>query len=100
MQAAAFNKPGNNGTVSCNTFCGAAQASEQAVWGSEIASCVRGRAALFVKHGNDGTVSCNTYCQGAQWGDVGTCVAGFNNKRGVGAECSTTPGQLGCLEFG
>ncbi|MEJ1929043.1 hypothetical protein WDZ92_02050 [Nostoc sp. NIES-2111] len=100
-QNANFIKNGNNGTVSCNTFCGAARAGGQAVWGNQLGSCTgarnessrenvscdykapsripRGKQLtcgctddVFVKSGNNGTVSCSTYCNGDVYGDVGT----------------------------
>jgi hypothetical protein len=128
-----FQKPGNNGSVSCDTFCGAAKANGQPVWGDRIGinigsdqpkgaagicecrqpskanqSCMPSSdgsrmycspAAIFVKHGNNGTVSCDTYCRGSQWGQVGTCVASFDNKNGTGRDGNYLPGFLDGAEL-
>jgi hypothetical protein len=103
-----FDKPGNNGSVSCATFCGAVRANDQPVWGdkaginvgsnqplgaSGVCSCAQS-PDFFVKKGNNGTVTCNTYCRGAQWGRVGTCVASFDNKNGTGRDGNYLPGFL------
>jgi Peptidase_C39 like family len=107
-QIQSFQKPGNNGSVSCNTFCGAAKANGQPVWGDIIGVNIgsnqpKGAAGicecaqasnLFVKHGNNGTVTCDTYCRGSQWGQVGTCVASFDNKNGSGRDGNYLPGFL------
>lgn len=105
-----FDKPGNNGTVSCDTYC------EGATWG-ETGPCVgavdlasqqriacedvRGLPSQGVactcarphrKIGNNGTVSCDTYCEGATWGAVGICVDAWRKD----ANGSERDGGLGC----
>lgn len=103
-----FDKPGNNGTVSCAIFCGAVRANGQPVWGDKVGvnvgssqpvgaagvcSCAQS-PNLFVKKGNNGTVTCDTFCRGSQWGQVGTCVASFDNKNGTGRDGNYLPGFL------
>ena len=103
-----FDKPGNNGSVSCATFCGAVRANGQPAWGDKVGvnvgsnqpvgaagvcSCAQS-PDFFVKKGNNGTVTCNTYCRGSQWGRVGTCIASFDNKNGTGRDGNYLPGFL------
>jgi hypothetical protein len=108
-----FDKPGNNGSVSCATFCGAVNANRQPVWGDKVGVNVGsnqpvGSAGVckcaqspdfFIKKGNNGTVSCNTFCSGSQWGQVGKCVASFDNKNGTGQDGNYLPGFLNGLEL-
>src|SRR3984957_16059254 len=105
-----FIKDGNNGTVSCDTYCAGAQwpggvgtcqravdyavSCDQATGfltnGSELTCQCATEGGTFAKHGNNGTVSCDTFCAGAQWGDVGTCwEAGAYNY-----PCSAAPGYF------
>jgi hypothetical protein len=108
-----FDKPGNNGSVSCSTFCGAANVNNQPVWGDRIGlnvgseqpvgeagvcQCAQS-SALFIKEGNNGTVNCDTFCQGSEWGQVGRCVACFDNENNVGGDCNYLPGFLGGSEL-
>ena len=103
-----FDKPGNNGSVSCSTFCSAVRADGQPVWGGKVGinvgsetpsgaagvcSCAAS-PAFFVKKGNNGTVTCDTFCRGSQWGEVGRCVGCFDNKNGTGQGCNYLPGFL------
>jgi hypothetical protein len=117
-----FIKNGNNGTASCNSFCGAVKGNK-VVWGSEYGVCSSARnestgqllscdavpglipdgkqltcgynKTAFVKHGNNGTVSCNAFCAGSNWsGGVGRCVAAVNTKNGNVISCDTIPGLL------
>ncbi len=109
-----FLKPGNNGTVSCTTFCEGPQ------WG-EVGGCVgavredrgqrldcftspgllaNGSQLLcecergFIKPGNNGTVSCSTFCDGEQWGRVGRCIGAVRGDNGSRVACEDTPGLL------
>jgi hypothetical protein len=117
-----YIKYGNNGTVSCNTYCegstwgevglcsGAVRSDTGAritCWGvpglmsspnTLLCECQRGR----IKPGNNGTVSCDTFCAGSQWGPVGACVGAVRSDTGQRTKCSTVPGlltssQLTCL---
>jgi hypothetical protein len=104
-QTATYDKPANNGTVSCETYCrgpqwgrvgtcfGARQTN-----GSQRVSCTEVRPgthltcecgqAKFDKPGNNGTVSCDTFCQGAQWsGGTGTCVGARHADGSRTAKC-------------
>jgi hypothetical protein len=111
-----FEKRGNNGTVSCDTYC------EGATWG-ETGPCVeavdlasqrrmacedvRGLQPQGVactcarplrKAGNNGTVSCDTFCEGATWGAVGVCVdawrsEGSGREGDGGMRCDDVPGM-------
>ncbi len=100
-----FVKHGNNGTVSCDTFCQGAQ------WG-QVGRCLAASAAnipcgqtpgflangaeltcgctSFVKHGNNGSVSCDTFCRGAQWGPVAACTS----AQASNVPCGQVPGWL------
>lgn len=115
-----FDKHGNNGTVSCDTYCAgvtwpggqgtcyksvradtAAAISCSAVPGllpttTELTcSCHPPPPNLFDKHGNNGTVSCNTYCKGAQWpGGRGLCFTGMRADKGWSVSCDAVPGLL------
>jgi hypothetical protein len=121
-QTGDFIKNGNNGTVSCNAFCGAVNGNK-VVWGSEYGVCSSAKndstgqllscdavpglipngkqltcgynKTAFVKHGNNGTVSCNAFCAGSNWrGGVGRCVAAVNTKNGQVTSCDTATGFL------
>ena len=89
---AQFKKDGNNGTVSCSTYCGKVKADGTPEWGDKTGACVEAKNestgqtvscdtvpgliqdgkqltcfctpddAQFKKDGNNGTVSCSTYC--------------------------------------
>uniref|UniRef100_UPI0040564FBF hypothetical protein n=1 Tax=Candidatus Electronema sp. TaxID=2698783 RepID=UPI0040564FBF len=122
--AGEFEKHGNNGTVTCNIYCGAMN-GQQPKWGNKVGYC---KAAVnqhtgetescnappgylpsgkeltcvcnddvFVKHGNNGTVSCDTYCGDSKWDGVsGRCVAAWNTKTNQNKDtsCSYVPGFL------
>ncbi|MDX2255632.1 MAG: DUF4157 domain-containing protein [Pseudanabaenaceae cyanobacterium bins.39] len=108
-----FDKPGNNGTVSCDTFCGAVNVNNQPVWGSKVGVNIGSRqpegasgvcqcaqsSDFFTKKGNNGTVTCDTFCSGSQWGQVGMCIASFDNRNGTGQGCDYLPGFLGGSEL-
>ena len=119
-----FSKHGNNGTVSCDTYCAGAE------WLGGTGTCVSAFAYAvpcdhatglltntqlscictlpngdqFAKDGNNGTVSCDTYCAGAQWGAAGGCsLADGTNVPCVGTcyeayadpvDCSQSVGYL------
>ncbi|MCI5162481.1 MAG: hypothetical protein D3917_10800 [Candidatus Electrothrix sp. AX5] len=53
--AGSFQKDGNNGTVSCNTFCGKVKADGTPEWGTKIGTCVEAKNESTGK-----TVSCDT----------------------------------------
>jgi len=120
--AGEFVKNGNNGTVSCDIFCGAA-IGDSPVWGGQIGYCksavnedtkkstscnsVPGLLSpkqltcfcesenAFIKHGNNGTVSCDTFCQGSRWGGgIGTCVAAWDTKADANVSCQDTAGPF------
>ena len=86
---AGFKKDGNNGTISCNTYCGKVKADGTPEWGAKTGVCVDAKNEStgknvscdtvpgliqdgkqltcycddrFTKGGNNGTVSCDTYC--------------------------------------
>lgn len=100
-----FDKGGNNGTASCDTYCAGPQwgglsetgiclSAQRGDNGQDIAcdqvpgllhnaplrcSCVK----ATVKVGNNGWATCNQYCEGTQWGGwAGKCVSGF--AEGIG----------------
>lgn len=127
VNAGDFVKNGNNGTVSCNTFCGAAK-GEEPVWGSELGYCksatnestgetescntVPGflpnskqltcgcNSDVFVKRGNNGTVSCSNFCRSSNWGGgTGKCVAAWNTKTDKLELCTSVPGFLAGAEL-
>jgi hypothetical protein len=112
--AGCFTKPGNNGTVSCKTYC------EGTSWG-EVGRCISasrqdnganvscdetvGRlqgadvlcqcARPFRKPGNNGTVSCATYCAGTRWpGGTGTCWKATRTSDGSSLRCDEVPGLV------
>ncbi len=115
-----FTKHGNNGTVSCNTFCEGAQ------WG-ELGACVGATRAdtgqsltcstvpgylqgpeltcqcvrPFIKHGNNGTVSCDTYCRSSRWpGGTGRCLtANRMDRNGESVPCENAVGFIGPHEL-
>jgi hypothetical protein len=112
-----FTKTGDNGTVSCTTYCGGSQ------WAGGVGTCTSafsndsGRAidcnavpglsaagltcncnagTTFVKSGNNGTVSCSTYCGGSQWsGGVGACVSASRNDTHAAIDCGAVAGLSG-----
>ncbi|CAK8723177.1 hypothetical protein GMJAKD_12435 [Candidatus Electrothrix aarhusensis] len=115
-----FKKDGNNGTVSCNTYCGAAKADEKPVWGDKIGYCVEAKNEstgetvpcdtapglikdgkqltclcnpdVKIQHGNNGTISCKAFCERTKE----TCVAAWNNVTNSNSEatCDYIPGFL------
>ncbi len=118
----AFVKHGDDGLVSCATYCAGAE------WG-RVGSCL-GTAALsfpcdqamglltngveqrctcdaggtFIKDGDNGTASCDVFCGGSQWGKVGSCVDSelqtnasatiAGQAVAYDADCSVTPGLI------
>jgi hypothetical protein len=104
-----FTKDGNNGTVSCTTFCGGAQwgptgscVSASAgnfpcdqspgllSLGELTCQCVDPSGQPFQKDGNNGTVSCDTFCAGSQWGRTGSCSSASIPAAG----CDLVPGFI------
>lgn len=107
-----FVKHGNNGTVSCNTFCAGSQ------WGNDqVGTCASafntkyGQSTVCgdvpgdlggpeltcscfqdatVRYGNNGTINCNQYC--ARTNE--SCIAAFDTKHERGLSCNDTPGYL------
>lgn len=119
FSAADFQKFGNNGTTSCNSFCGAVD-GYRVVWGSEFGSCSYAHNLhtgeviscdvtpghlptgqlvcgcnrnAGVKHGNNGAASCETFCSDPRWGGwSGTCVAAYDTRNQASLSCSAIPG--------
>jgi hypothetical protein len=111
-----FTKNGNNGTVSCNTYCAGAgwpggtgvaasarrEDTKQQVSVAEVPGLLPNAKQLtcscyvpFVKHGNNGTVSCDTYCAGAGWpGGEGGCVNAVRQDTHESLACDAAPGLL------
>jgi V8-like Glu-specific endopeptidase len=113
LPIASFTKNGNNGTVSCNQFCGGRD------WAGGVGSCVRAHAPSlgtiscssspgelhgeqltceclqdgFSKPGNNGTVSCQQFCLGDIWGEVGNCLAAYETDTGRSLSCETSSGR-------
>jgi serralysin len=115
-----FTKNGNNGTVSCDTFCGAVN-GYKTVWGKEPGYCVKAtndntgkivgcdssvgllpsgkqlscdcNSGVNVRHGNNGTISCNDFCKRTNNEE---CVAGWNTvtNKNIDATCDHVAGNL------
>ncbi|MBM4253980.1 MAG: trypsin-like serine protease [Deltaproteobacteria bacterium] len=102
---------GNNGTVSCDTFCAERRFTDapgscvsakisttgRGVHCSEVPGFVDGGELTcsclgdgFSKPGNNGTVSCRDFCWGEQWGAVGNCLAAY---KGDSISCDTASGS-------
>lgn len=114
-----FTKDRNNGTVSCNTYCGAVN-GHKVVWGNEPGYCVKARredngsavncdssagplsgskqltcfcdSGIIVRHGNNGTVTCEEFCKRTNE----KCVAGWNTVTNANrhATCDHLAGDL------
>ena len=100
-------KGGNNGTVSCNYWCGADKVcvkasntyTKRVIGCSNVPSLLPNAKALectckkeansYSKPNNNGTVSCNAHC-----GSVDVCVRAVNSYTRREIKCSDTPGQL------
>jgi hypothetical protein len=128
VQGSAFVKSGNNGTVSCDTYCAGSE------WGktgtclgsyindlscgvtlgllpgdSEEGCTCSSAGTSFSKGGDNGTVDCKTFCAGSEWGKVGTCTAGSlvgsshaiigTSSVGYAADCTLVPGLLSGTEL-
>lgn len=121
-QSAQFRKNGNNGTVSCYTFCGAVNGTK-ARWGSRYGYCKKAvdeyreytvscsrvpgllpnskqltcycNDSVFIRHGNNGTVSCDNFCRRNIDGISGKCVASVNTTNGAVVPCNKATGYLG-----
>ncbi len=119
MGVGAFEKHGNNGTVSCKSFCAGPQ------WG-RAGSCVVGRRTSdgltfgcdavpglvpngaeltcqcvedgFEKLGNNGAVSCGHFCIGPEWGTVGACLGGTDAATAANVGCHNGLGTIGELK--
>jgi len=103
--AGSFEKPGNNGSVACNAFCGnqgenwgpvgrcTGARSEQGAFGGRNIACGQlqpGNVVCYCrppdgpppgaieKSGNNGAVNCDRFCRndGENWGRAGICVGG------------------------
>ena len=115
---------GNNGSVSCNTYCATGWNNEASL-GSQCVAAKRAdglaascddstypvglscqcQAADYVTHGNNGTVSCDAYCEGGTNNEIpkgSTCVSATNGRwdgSAVGLNCTSVPGtsiNCGC----
>ncbi len=95
-----FTKIGNNGTVSCNIYCGAVNRAGEAIWEDRTGYCVVAKdrsgesvscnavlglgerqiclcaVGIDVLHYNNGTVSCAEFCERKNL----LCVAAWNNE--------------------
>ena len=113
LQISSFFKSGNNGTTSCNNYCGRRD------WAGGVGSCVRASSGptgsiscaaspgflngaqlnceclqdSFSKPGNNGTVSCHEYCFGGIWGEVGNCLAAYDASSGANLSCEAVTGR-------
>ena len=102
---------GNNGTVSCDTFCAERRFTDapgscvsakisttgRGVLCSEVPGFVGGGELTcnclgdgFNKPGNNGTVSCRDFCWGDQWGAIGNCLAAY---KGESISCDAVTGS-------
>ncbi|MCI5224946.1 MAG: hypothetical protein D3924_20325 [Candidatus Electrothrix sp. AR4] len=124
IPAGSFKKQGNNGTVSCNTYCGATNEKGKPVWGKRIGYCVEAQytsdgttvscetipglmtddmltcfcaPGVKIRHGNNGAISCNAFCERTKE----TCVAAWDNVTNTNgdATCDHLPGFLNGQEL-
>jgi hypothetical protein len=119
--ACTFKKDDNDGSVSCNAYCGAVKADGTPAWEDKIGYCVEAiqksngqtvscdtapgfgkhltclcASDVKIKHGDNGTVNCATYCANHQNESHKTCVAAWNNVTGNihDTSCDHLPGFL------
>jgi hypothetical protein len=107
-----WEKHGNNGTVSCKTFCEdplrqwgnpgqcvgtrlpsvpCGQVIGLLKNGSPLSCSCQNASGAYSKNFNNGTVSCDTFCAGEIWGPVGQCAAGSHADN---VPCDQVPGLL------
>ncbi len=108
---ATFVKGGNNGTVSCKTYC------ESPHWGDQVGTCVSAfntsadssvdcndvpgfikggpltctcNNNAIVRYGNNGTASCQDFCQRTNE----KCIAAYDTLNNIERACEEIPGFL------
>ena len=74
-----FKKDGNNGTVSCNTYCGKTKADGTPEWGAKTGACVEAK-----NESTGETVSCDTVPGLIQDGKQLTCFCAPDMSSSIG----------------
>ncbi|MCI5162480.1 MAG: DUF946 domain-containing protein [Candidatus Electrothrix sp. AX5] len=74
-----FKKDGNNGTVSCSTYCGKVKADGTPEWGAKTGACVEAKNESTAK-----TVSCDTVPGLIQDGKQLTCFCAPDMSSAIG----------------